>query len=401
MQVARRKVIVLNYNSFIPYARQSIDSTDIEEVTKALTGHFITRGPYVKAFENAIAEYCGAKFAVSFNSGTSALVAACHVGKLSQNDRFLTTPNSFVASTGAAFLKGTIPTFLDIVRCSGNIDLHQLEANINLPLSRGRNVVLPVHFAGIPVDMEAVDQMICNPDTFVIEDAAHALGASYPTGQKVGSCAWSNLTVLSFHPAKNLTTGEGGMVLTNDEELYQDLCCFRNNGIQKTEEMTVTQGPWYYEVQEITGNYHMTELQAALGFSQLKRLDAFVAKRQALVSLYRELLENIPHLSLFSRKHDAYSAYHLLVVQIDFAAYRTTRAQVMQLLEAEGIGSQVHYIPIYRHPVFKNNIAEISDYFPEMEIYYNQALSLPLFVDLTPEQVQKVCACLKKILAVS
>lgn len=388
----------MNPQSFIPYAHQSIDSSDIEEVVKALSGNLITRGPYVEAFEKAIAEYCGAQYAVAFNSATSGLIAACHAGKLTKSDRFLTTPNSFIASTGCAYLKETIPTFLDIDRSSGNLDLKQLEYNINQPRTRGRTIVLPVHFSGIPVDMEEIDRMVQDPDTLIIEDAAHALGSSYPSGQKVGSCAWSAMTVLSFHPAKTITSAEGGMVLTNDPKLFHDLRRFRNNGIEKTIQMTAQEGLWYYEVKEITGNYHMTELQAALGLSQFKRLKSFVAKRQKLVSLYRELLKNTPHMTFFSPKHDNYSAYHLFVAQIDFKAYGKTRAEVMQKLCDEGIGTQVHYIPIYHHPVFKQSLGDLSPYFPEMEKYYEQALTLPLYYDLTEEQVKRICASLRRVL---
>lgn len=388
----------MSSQSFIPYAHQSIDSVDVEEVAKALAGNLITRGPYVEAFEKAVAEFCEARYAVAFNSATSGLQAACHAGKLTRSDRLLTTPNSFIASTGCAYLKGTMPTFLDIDRASGNLNLQQLEWNINQRRTRGRTVVLPVHFAGIPVDMEQVDHMVQDPDTLIIEDAAHAIGSLYPTGQKVGSCLWSAMTVFSFHPAKTITSAEGGMVLTNDPDLYRSLCRFRNNGIEKTVEMAETEGLWYYEVQEVTGNYHMTELQAALGLSQFKKLKAFIAKRQKLVSLYRELLKNTSHISFFSPKHDPYSAYHLFVVQIDFQAYGTTRAEVMRKLCDEGIGTQVHYIPIYRHPIFKNQLGDLSSYFPETEKYYAQALTLPLYYDLTEEQVHRVCHGLKKVL---
>lgn len=388
---------VLESPNFIPYARQSIDDSDREEVMKAMSGSFLTRGPYVQAFEQAIADYCGAQYAVAFNSASTGLTAACHVGKIQPGDRFLTTPNSFVISSGAASLRNVSPIFIDIERQSGNLSLDQLAYNVNQPISRGKNVVLPVHFAGIPVDMKKLDQMIKNPETLIIEDAAHALGSRYPTGEKVGCCTWSAMAVLSFHPAKNLTTGEGGMVLTNDPDLDARLRRFRNNGMKKTAEI-LKEMPWYYEVEEITGNFHMTEMQAALGLSQLKRLDSFIKRRQKLVSLYRELLKNTPYITFFSPKHDAYSAYHLFVVQIDFKAIKKTRAEVMQKLYEDGIGTQVHYIPIYKHPIYKSSLGDISEYFPEMEAYYSEALSLPLYVDLSEEQIQKVCYSLKKIL---
>lgn len=397
MYLLREEIVVLEAPNFIPYARQSIDDSDREEVMKAMSGSFLTRGPYVQAFEQAIANYCGAKYAVAFNSASTGLMAACHVGKIQPGDRFITTPNSFVISTGVASLRKTTPTFVDIDRKSGNLNIEQLACNANLPASRGKTVVLPVHFAGIPVDMKKLDQMLRNPNVLVIEDAAHALGSRYPSGEKVGSCRWSAMTVFSFHPAKNLTTGEGGMVLTNDPDLDERLRRFRNNGIEKNGEMQKKM-PWYYEVEEITGNFHMTELQAALGLSQLKRLDFFISKRQRLVALYRQLFKHTPHLNFFSPKHDAYSAYHLFVVQIDFKAIKQTRTEVMRKLYEEGIGTQVHYIPIYRHPVYKSSLGDISPFFPEMEAYYSEALSLPLYVDLSEEEVQKVCFCLKKVL---
>jgi dTDP-4-amino-4,6-dideoxygalactose transaminase len=238
--------------------------------------------------------------------------------------------------------------------------------------------------------------MIRNPETIVIEDGAHALGSNYSNGQKVGSCAWSHMTVFSFHPNKNITTGEGGMVTTNQEDLAFLLRRYRNNGLCKP---MVEIQPWYYEVQEISGNFNVTEMQGALGLSQLKRLDKFVQKRRQLVTLYRKKLKNQPNIKLFSPKYDTQTAYHLFVIQINFAAYRKTRSEVMLKLKDKGIGTQVHYIPLYKHPVVQQGNEDISPYFPKMETYYSQALSLPLYYDLSEEEVVYVCQSLLKILA--
>lgn len=386
---------------FIPYARQSIDQADIEAVTKALQDDIITRGPGVEAFEDATARYCGATYAVAFNSGTSALFAACYAANVGVNDRVITTPNTFASTVGAAVRFGAIPVFVDIDRNTGNLDLAQVEHNLNLPNSRGRTIVLPVHFSGIPVDMRKLDHMILNPDTIVIEDAAHALGSSYNDGQKVGSCAWSQMTIFSFHPAKTITTGEGGMVTTNDEELYRKLLRYRNNGIERDPRyIEGDTAPWYYEVQEISGNYNFTEFQAALGLSQLNRLSYFVEKRRQLVAEYRKLLADVPSIRLFAADQDAHTAFHLFVVQINFKALRTTRTIVMEKLKDRGIGTQYHYIPVYRHPAFNRVAGDISDYFPNMEAYYAEALSLPLYYDLTVEDVAHVVAELRAVLGV-
>ena len=372
-------------------------------VNAALSGDVITRGAHVEAFEAAIAAYCGAKYAVAFNSATTALAAACHAVDLDSTDRMLTTPNSFVATTAAGMHKGAIPVFVDIDRSTGNMNIDLLEHNLkDYQHSRGRTLIMPVHFGGIPVDMEYMDCMINDPDTLVIEDAAQALGSCYPDGQKVGCCAWSQMTVFSFHPAKVITTGEGGMVTTNDSELYHRLQSYRNNGIVR--DPALFQSPssdhyeGYYEVAELTGNYNFTDFQAALGLSQFKRIDSFIEKRRELVARYRELLQGLPHVKTFTSSMDPYIAFHRFVVQIDFAAWKTTRERVMTFLKKKGIGTQVHYIPIYPHPFFKGVNADLAPYFPEMEAYYAQALTLPLYYDLTEENVEFIVSTLKKAL---
>lgn len=390
-------------SNFLPYAKQSISSVDIQEMNSALCGDLITRGARVDAFERAIAEYCGAKYAVAFNSGSTALFAACHAIELTPFDRILTTPNTFVSSVTAGMHKQAVPIFIDIDRNTGNIDLDQLEQNLHAtPRSRGRTLILPVHFAGIPVDMERLDRMICSPDTVVIEDAAHALGSSYPDGQKVGCCAWSQMTIFSFHPAKTITTGEGGMVTTNDPHLYLRLKSFRNNGIEK-DPARLKADPsecfdGYYEVNEMTGNYNFTEFQAALGHSQLRRIDQFIAKRRQLMNVYRDLLQKLPNVKMFTAALEPSVAYHICVVQIDFSAYNTTRSTVISLLKEKGIGTQVHYIPVYRHPFFKEKSGDISSYFPQMETYYAQTLTLPLYYDLSIDSVEFVVKTLEEIL---
>lgn len=386
-------------DEFIPYACQSINDADCQSVSNALKSPMITRGPCVEQFEQAFADYCGASYAVAFNSGSTALHAACYAANVNQFDRLICTPNTFVASIGCAVQCGATPTFVDIDQTTGNLDLAQVEYTLELPYSRGRPVIIPVHFAGIPVDVAALDGMLKDPNALIIEDGCHALGSYYSDGNRVGSCAHSQMTTFSFHPAKTITTGEGGMVTTNDPDLCHKLKLFRNNGIERSAEyLESPPKPWYYEVQQLTGNYNFTEAQAALGLSQLKRVDEFIAKRRALIAHYRKLLKGLPHISMLSDQHDQHTGFHLCVVQINFEAYRTTREKVMEALHEEGIGTQVHYIPVYRHPYFQRTCKDLSAYFPNMEAYYSKALSLPLYYDLTFEQVEKVVAKLLKVL---
>lgn len=389
--------------NFLPYARQSISDDDILAVSEALKKPIITRGTCVSDFEQAIADYCDVEYAVAFNSATSALQAACHAVQASPADRLITTPNSFVASVIGGMQRGATPVFVDIDRSTGNLNLDQVEQYLHeFQSSRGRAIILPVHFSGIAVDIERLDRTIRSPNTVIIEDAAHAIGSQYPNGMRVGSCAWSQITIFSFHPAKTMTSGEGGIATTNDADLYHRLKRFRDNGIERDPaylaEDLADNYLGYYEVVEMTGNYHMTELQAALGISQFKRIDQFVEKRRELVTTYRKLLQDFPDVRLFSSEVDSRTAYHLFVAQVDFGAYGTTRIHVMNELRERGIGTQLHYIPIYRHPFFKEHSGDLSSFFPEMEAYYAQALSLPLYYDLTIEDVNRVVGTLKDIL---
>lgn len=375
----------------IPYAKQSIDESDIQCVAKSLKEELITRGPLVQRFEEEIAHYCDAPYAVAFNSGTSALMAAYFAARLSPHDRVISTPNTFIATVGAPIQLGISPTFADIDPSTGNMDLHALSNLLRYRPTRGRPFIVPVHFSGIAVDMAKVDQLINHPEAVVIEDAAHAIGSTYPSGEKVGSCAFSHMTIFSFHPAKTITTGEGGMVTTKEKEFYHRLQLYRNNGIERNAPYLLKpEAPGYYEVHHITGNFNFTSFQAALGLNQLKRIDNFISKRRLLVKRYRRNLAGIANISLLTDVHDEYTAFHLFPVQIDFQAFNTTREKLMQALQEKGIGSQVHYIPLYRHPVLGKREDDFLQ-FPKTELYYQQALSLPLYYDLTESQVDLVC----------
>ncbi len=384
---------------FLPYGRQSITEEDIRAVAQALREDIITRGRHVEEFERALSEKCEAKYAVAFNSGTAALQACYFAAEVKAGDKVITTPNSFFSTAGAALQRTKNIVFVDIDRTTGNMSLEALEPNLNHPQTRGRDIVVPVHFSGIPVDMESLDRMIKNPDTVVIEDAAHALGSKFKDGSPVGSCRWSHMTVHSFHPVKNITTGEGGAVTTNDDELYLKLRRFRNNGIERNPELLSDfPGPWYYEVYADTGNYNMTDFQAALGISQLAKLAAFAKKRRELVHEYRSLLAKTPQIRLFDPAFDVRAVPHIFVVQIDFQKVKKTKAQVMEQLLKKGIGTQVHYIPLYKHPRLREIVGDIDHYFPEMEAYYASALTLPLFYDMAVEDVHYVVQALKSAL---
>lgn len=373
------------------YARQSIDQNDIDAVVQSLKGDLITRGAQVEAFEEALKEVCQVRYAVVMNSGSTALDAAYFALDAGPADRILSTPNSFIATVGPGVRRGASPLFIDIDRSTGNFNLDLVLENLDFQSTRGRLFVAPVHFSGIAVDMKKIYNSLKNPRTVIIEDAAHAIGSYYPSGEKVGSCTYSDITILSFHPAKVITSGEGGAALTNDEALYNKLKLFRNNGI-------IRKSAWEYDCEDLTGNYNFIEMQAALGLSQLKRLDKFVLKRRKLVKLYHELLKGVEGVRLFSDEPLERTAYHLMVAQIDFRKFKTTRTDFMQKLLEHRYGTQLHYIPVYRHPVIKKMVGDVAEYFPEMEKYFEEALSLPLYYDLTEKEVESFVETFKKIL---
>lgn len=359
----------------IPYAKQFLDKNDIQAVVSALESDQITRGKTVEALEEKLASLCGAAYAVAFSSGTAALEAASFAAKTSVFDRVITTPNTFVGSVAGFIKQGAELQLIDVTKPTANMDVELLVTVINQPRTRGKEIILAVHFAGVALDMEKIYSSIKLPDTVVIEDAAHALGSFYPCGKKVGSCTYSDMTVFSFHPAKQITSGEGGAVLTNDPALYQRLKLFRNNGIVPSAD------GMSYDVAALTGNYNFTEFQAALALSQLQKLDAFIEKRRSLVRHYRSLLQG--RISCIPEEYDERTSYHLFVVQLE------KRDEVRQKLKEQGILTQVHYPPLYQLSALK-----VKGEYPEMDSYFAKALSLPLYYGMSESDVERIVSFL-------
>ena len=384
--------------NFLPYAHQSIESSDIDAVTAALKHEVITRGSQVAAFEQEVCQRVHALYGVAFCNGSTALAAAFQAAHVGPHDRIITSPNTFIASVAGGVRAGATLRCVDI-DSYGNIDLSLLAEEINVPKSRGRAIVVPVHIAGVAVDLTQLDDLIFMPDTVVIEDAAHALGSSYPDGTPVGCCAYSDMTVLSFHAIKNITCGEGGMVTTNDLLLYQRLKKIRDSGIERTPVTGADAGaPWYYEVDELSCNFHMTEFQAALGRSQLQRLDTFFQKKASLIASYRRKLASTPAVTLHPEAVDPLTHYHLFEVNIEFEALGLTRSKVMEGLHALSIGSQYHYVPLYCHPALKGALSQKPQDFPAMEEHYKKSLSLPFFSSMTEADVDRVVTSLRTVL---
>jgi len=382
--------------AMIPYGRQDISETDIQAVVDVLRSDFLTQGPAVPAFENAVADYCGAGHAVTVNSATSALHIACLALGVGKGDVVWTSPITFVASANCALYCGADVDFVDIDPRTYNLSTERLAEKLAQAEKSGRlpKVVIPVHLCGQPCDMAGIHALSQRYGFKIIEDASHAIGGKYK-GEPIGNCRYSDITVFSFHPVKIITTGEGGMALTNNENLAKRMQLLRSHGItREAGEMThAPDGPWYYQQIELGFNYRMTDIQAALGLSQMSRLDEFVAKRHAIAKRYEQLLADLPVITPWQHP-DGYSGLHLYVIRLKLAEIGKTHRQVFEALRAAGIGVNLHYIPVYRQPYYED-MGFKAGLCPEAERYYLEAISLPMYPNLTEAQQDKVIESLR------
>jgi dTDP-4-amino-4,6-dideoxygalactose transaminase len=408
----------------IPYSRQLIEEDDIEAVVSVLRSDYLTQGPVIEAFEAALASYAGARHAVLFSSGTAALHAAYSVAGIAKGDVVLTSPITFAATANAALYSGATPVFIDVEADTGNMDVTLLEQAV----TRRTKAIVPVHYAGLPVDMEAISRVAGCHGLVVIEDACHALGAEYRTtvtghqlpvvreeqkqnqkGEagdrgndwfKVGSCAHSDMTVFSFHPVKQITTGEGGAVLTNRADYCERLRLFRTHGITKDPSRLDTRhstldGDWYYEMQLLGFNYRMTDLQAALGLSQLRKLDRFIERRREIAVRYRTTLGKREYLDVPPERGYARSSYHLYPVRLNEEFVQRKKA-IFSGLRESGLGVQVHYIPVYLQPYYEL-LGYKKGLCPAAEGFYRRELSIPLHQGMDDTDVQMVIEAVDKV----
>ncbi len=388
----------------IPYNKQSISIIDSLRVARQVKFRSLTQGTQIKEFEDSVADYVGSKYAVAVSSATAGLhLAHLAIGHpLSSN--VATSPISFVASANTIIYAGHTPFFVDIDFDSGNMSVDKLTDLINqIEIS----TVVPVHYAGLPCDMKRIHEVCKTKNINIIEDAAHALGASYDSGEKVGSCTYSDMTVFSFHPVKSITTGEGGMITTNNEDLYNKLLKLRTHGIQRNEFafqnkiLGYTDGQpnlWNYEMNSLGYHYRLTEIQAILGTSQMKKIERFMKKRQAIAKRYDKYFSNIKNIKKSHRSIRSISANHLYTIKIDFTKIKTSRNDLMNKLRTIGIITQVHYIPIPLHPYYKELGYNIEN-LPNTMNFYFHILSIPIYPKLSITKQFKVYKNLKKLLA--
>ena len=395
--------------NLIPYGHQSVNRGDIQAVVEVLQSDRLTQGPKIKEFEKRLAGYCGARYAVAVSNGTAALHLVCMAAGVSPGDEVITTPMSFLATSNCILYCGAKPVFADIESNHLNIDPLEVIKAIN----RRTKVVLPVHFAGHPCDLDQIQKIARRNHLTVIEDGCHALGAKYKIAGKwfrVGGCSHSDACVFSFHPVKSITMGEGGAVTTNRTDLYEKLLSLRTHGIVREQEYfqntkmaflrkngRVRAAPWYYEMQSLGFNYRITDMQCAMGIRQLSRINDFLARRRYIVQAYRRAFEKLTALILPQEKEGFRTAYHLFPVQLDLSKIRKTRAEIFEDLKVRGIGVQVHYVPIHLQPYYRRFGYKEGD-FPQAETYYERTFSLPLFPAMTTSQINQVIKAVKETL---
>lgn len=383
----------------IPYGRQEISEQDIQAVVDVLHSDWLTQGPAIPRFEVSVAEYCGTGHAVAVCNATAALHLACLALGLRPGDLLWTSPNTFVASANCALYCGASVDFVDIDASTYNISISALEEKLIVAERQGKlpKIVIPVHFAGQSCEMRIIRDLADRYGFKIIEDASHAIGGSY-LGERVGNCRYSDITVFSFHPVKIITTAEGGMALTNDVELANRMALLRSHGITRDPtHMTVeADGPWYYQQIALGYNYRMTDIQAALGVSQMARLDEFVTRRHALATRYDKLLSVLP--VVIPQQHpDTYSGLHLYPIRLKLKELRVSHREVFDSLRAQGIGVNLHYIPVHTQPYYQALGFKQGD-FPEAERYYAEAISLPMYPSLTGQQQDLVIKALSEAL---
>lgn len=406
MKIKQNQSEASDKSTFLPYGRQWINENDIQAVVNILRSERLTQGPVVEQFEHAVAEYCGAKYAVATNSGTSALHIACLASGINKKDEVITSPITFVASANCAVYCEAKPVFSDIDKRTYNIDPDE----IDIKITRKTKAIIPVHFAGQSCDMEGINEVVKKAKKkygnkiFIIEDACHALGSIYK-GKKVGSCSFSDMTAMSFHPVKHITTGEGGMVLTNDEILYKKLRRLRSHGITSNREEFVYKehafqlstsdnkpliNSWYYEQQDLGFNYRITDIQCSLGISQLRKLDEFIKLRRKIVNKYNSAFSNARSVQIPFESEDCNSNFHLYVLLFDFSHIGIRRSHLMNELKKRSIQTQVHYIPVHTQPFYRKNFNTNWGDCPNAEGYYEKCLSIPLFPAMSDNDVDRV-----------
>ena len=384
----------------IPYGRQDISEADIKAVEDVLRSDFLTQGPVVPRFEEVVSSFCGAKHGVAVNSATSALHIACLALDLGPGDWLWTSPNTFVASANCALYCGAQVDFVDIDSRTYNLCPTKLEKKLIAAKRTGKlpKIVVPVHLTGQPCDMAAIHALGQKYGFKIIEDASHAIGSRYK-GEPIGDCRYSDITVFSFHPVKIITTAEGGMILTNSAKLYTHLRLLRSHGITRDPELMTEpmHGPWYYQQVLLGFNYRMTDMQAALGASQMTRLSDYVKRRHQIAQRYDDFLSGLP-LTLPWQHPDAYSAYHLYVIRLQLDKIGATHCQVFEELQAQGIIVNLHYIPVHTQPFYQRMGFKQGD-FPEAEKYYSEAISIPMHVNLTDADLVFITNTLRKAIS--
>ncbi|ENV10546.1 UDP-4-keto-6-deoxy-N-acetylglucosamine 4-aminotransferase [Acinetobacter higginsii] len=384
---------------FIPYGKQNINQADIDAVVQVLQSDFLTQGPQVPLFEKLVAEHVGAKYAFAMNSATSALHVACLALGLKQGDVLWTSPITFVASANCALYCGADVDFVDIDPQTYNMSVDALQVKLEAAKQQNKlpKIVVPVHLCGQSCDMERIHALSQEYGFSIIEDASHAIGGKYQ-GNYIGGNQYADITIFSFHPVKIITTAEGGMALTNNQELAKQIDLLRSHGVTRNPDFMTkpSEGPWYYQQVELGYNYRMTELQAALGVTQLTRLDSFVAQRHEIAKKYNEILKNLP-IILPYQLPETYSGLHLYVIRLKLDKLTKGRKQIFEALREKGIGVNVHYIPVHNQPYYQQLGFKQGD-FPQAEAYYDAAISLPMFPDLTDEQMQYIYQTLHEVL---